>query len=60
MAGSPGSCGHTRRAREPPSRPWSDQVPPTEMKAFRGFLGTLGYPHRDESANPAYRLFLRG
>ncbi len=36
------------------------QVPPAEMKAFRGFLGTLGYPHRDESANPAYRLFLRG
>jgi threonine dehydratase len=35
------------------------QVPATEMKAFRGFLATLGYPHSDESANPAYRLFLR-
>jgi threonine dehydratase len=35
------------------------QVPATEMKSFRAFLGTLGYPHSDESANPAYRLFLR-
>lgn len=34
------------------------QVPAREMKAFRAFLATLGYPHRDESANPAYRLFL--
>ena len=23
------------------------------------FLDTLGYPHQDESANPAYRLLLR-
>ena len=35
------------------------QVPPAEMPAFRRFLASLGYPHRDESANPAYRLFLR-
>ena len=35
------------------------QVPVAEMKAFRRFLATLGYPHSDESANPAYRLFLR-
>lgn len=35
------------------------QVPAAEMKAFRRFLATLGYPHSDESANPAYRLFLR-
>jgi len=35
------------------------QVPASEMKSFRRFLGTLGYPHRDESDNPAYRLFLR-
>ncbi|HNR91091.1 MAG TPA: threonine ammonia-lyase, biosynthetic [Dokdonella sp.] len=35
------------------------QVPSAEMPAFRRFLATLGYPHRDESANPAYRLFLR-
>ncbi|MGD9696583.1 MAG: threonine ammonia-lyase, biosynthetic [Thermoleophilia bacterium] len=34
------------------------QVPPAEMGAFRAFLATVGYPHRDESANPAYRLFL--
>jgi threonine dehydratase len=34
------------------------QVPKTEMKAFREFLTTLGYPHWDESANPAYKLFL--
>ena len=29
------------------------------MKDFRTFLAKLGYPHSDESANPAYRLFLR-
>ncbi|MCL4185306.1 MAG: threonine ammonia-lyase, biosynthetic [Burkholderiaceae bacterium] len=34
------------------------QVPGSEKKMFREFLATLGYPHRDESANPAYRLFL--
>jgi threonine dehydratase len=36
------------------------QVPPAEMGAFRTFLSTLGYPYRDESDNPAYRLFLTG
>jgi threonine dehydratase len=36
------------------------QVPPTEVREFRRFLGTLGYPHSEETANPAYRLFLRG
>ncbi len=36
------------------------QVPPSEMGAFRTFLSTLGYPGRDESDNPAYRLFLTG
>jgi len=35
------------------------QVPRREMRAFRAFLATLGYPHWDESANPAYRVFLR-
>ncbi len=30
------------------------------MAEFRRFLGTLGYPHSDESDNPAYRLFLTG
>jgi threonine dehydratase len=34
------------------------QVPKKEMAAFRRFLGALGYPYVDESANPAYRLFL--
>ena len=34
------------------------QVPRNEMKAFRDFLATLGYRHWDESANPAYKLFL--
>ena len=36
------------------------QVPDGDNKAFRKFLEKLGYPHRDESANPAYQLFLRG
>jgi threonine dehydratase len=35
------------------------QVPRDEMRAFRQFLDTLGYPCVDESRNPAYRLFLR-
>ena len=34
------------------------QVPPAENAALRRFLGTLGYRYWDESANPAYRLFL--
>jgi len=34
------------------------QVPKKEMKTFREFLSTLGYRHSDESANPAYKLFL--
>ncbi len=34
------------------------QVPRKEMKVFRDFLATLGYRHWDESANPAYKLFL--
>jgi len=34
------------------------QVPRNEMKDFRTFLQNLGYPHWDESKNPAYRLFL--
>ncbi|MFO0945170.1 MAG: threonine ammonia-lyase, biosynthetic [Planctomycetota bacterium] len=35
------------------------QVPDDDLSAFREFLGTLGYRHVDESANPVYRLFLR-
>jgi threonine dehydratase len=34
------------------------QVPVADMKAFRAFLKTLGYPHWDETRNPAYKLFL--
>jgi len=34
------------------------QVPPAEMTEFRAFLKNLGYAHWDESANPAYKLFL--
>ncbi|MEY3540717.1 MAG: hypothetical protein RL184_790, partial [Pseudomonadota bacterium] len=35
------------------------QVPKNEQQAFKHFLKTLGYPHWDESKNPAYRLFLK-
>jgi threonine dehydratase len=35
------------------------QVPRREMGDFRRFLARLGYPHFDETRNPAYRLFLR-
>ncbi len=36
------------------------QVPPEEMGEFREFLDALGYRYWDESANPAYLLFLSG
>jgi threonine dehydratase len=36
------------------------QVPREEMGEFRRFLQRLGYPHADETRNPAYRLFLAG
>ncbi|GAA0887452.1 threonine ammonia-lyase, biosynthetic [Rhodanobacter soli] len=35
------------------------QVPAAEHPLFQRFLATLGYPHVDESAHPAYRLLLR-
>jgi len=35
------------------------QVPPHERPALQRFLDALGYPHCDESDNPAYRLLLR-
>jgi threonine dehydratase len=35
------------------------QVPPAERDLFQQFLVTLGYPYRDESNHPAYRLLLR-
>ena len=34
------------------------QVPAKEMGAFRKFLDALGFRYWDESANPAYRMFL--
>jgi threonine dehydratase len=34
------------------------QVPAGDKPAFRRFLKRLGYAHRDETANRAYRLFL--
>ena len=34
------------------------QVPANEKRAFKAFLGTLGYRYWDESQHPAYRLFL--
>ncbi|MBC7203799.1 MAG: threonine ammonia-lyase, biosynthetic, partial [Pusillimonas sp.] len=33
------------------------QVPPADKKAFKTFLETLGYPHWNETENPAYQLF---
>ena len=34
------------------------QVPPEDASEFRRFLDRLGYDYVDESANPAYRMFL--
>ncbi len=34
------------------------QVPPSDKAAFRAFLDELGYDYLDETANPAYRMFL--
>jgi len=34
------------------------QVPPTDTAEFAKFLDHLGYPHWDETTNPAYKLFL--
>ena len=36
------------------------QVPSDDQTAFGEFLGELGYRHWDETANPAYQLFLGG
>ena len=35
------------------------QVPRLEAKAFKTFLDTVGYPHVEETSNPAYQLFLQ-
>ena len=34
------------------------QVPPQAAAEFKRFLDRLGYTYVDESANPAYRMFL--
>jgi threonine dehydratase len=34
------------------------QVPPADKSEFRAFLDRLGYDYVDETANPAYRMFL--
>ncbi len=36
------------------------QVDPAERREFRRFLTALGYSYRDETGNPAYRLFACG
>jgi threonine dehydratase len=36
------------------------QVPKAERKAFRAFLDEIGFVYRDETQNPAYRLFAGG
>ena len=35
------------------------QVPDSDRKSFQSFLDALGYPHVEETANPAYQLFLK-
>ena len=35
------------------------QVPKTDNKTFKNFLDTVGYPHVEETSNPAYQLFLQ-
>ncbi|MCX7256703.1 MAG: threonine ammonia-lyase, biosynthetic, partial [Polaromonas sp.] len=35
------------------------QVPPADNAGFQAFLDTLGYPYVEETANPAYQLFLQ-
>src|SRR5689334_14324231 len=34
------------------------QVPPSDQAEFQRFLSRLGYPYVEETANPAYRMFL--
>jgi threonine dehydratase len=34
------------------------QVPPEDKRRFRAFLARVGYPCREETRNPAYKLFL--
>jgi threonine dehydratase len=34
------------------------QVPPSDHSEFQRFLHRVGYRYTEESANPAYRMFL--
>jgi threonine dehydratase len=34
------------------------QVPPSDSAELAAFLSRIGYDHVDETANPAYRMFL--
>ncbi|MBD3646352.1 MAG: threonine ammonia-lyase, biosynthetic, partial [Pseudomonadales bacterium] len=34
------------------------QVPDADMREFKAYLGEIGYPSWEETANPAYRMFL--
>ncbi len=34
------------------------QAPPSDKKLFKTFIAELGYPHWNETENPAYKLFL--
>ena len=36
------------------------QVPKEDRKSFHQFLDMLGFPYREETGNPAYRLFAAG
>ena len=36
------------------------QVPKEDRKTFHEFLDALGFPYREETDNPAYRLFAAG
>jgi threonine dehydratase len=36
------------------------QVPKAERRAFREFLDAIGFAYREETDNPAYRLFAGG
>ena len=35
------------------------QVPKADSKSFKTFLDAVGYPHVEETSNPAYQLFLQ-
>ena len=52
------SLFHYRAARGLQLDPRRAAVPQADRAEFERFLAALGYPYVEESANPAYRLFL--